>query len=119
MGMQAPELPRSCLRKALAGRLPRKVLHLMNAAGGGAALSTLGLIGQLRERGIECCVVCHDAGTTEEREAIADAVKGEALFTPLYWWNPKTRVKTWKRPALEALQLLRTGFRLGELGRIV
>ena len=35
------------------GRLPRKVLHVMNAAGGGAASSTLGLIRQLRTHGVD------------------------------------------------------------------
>ncbi len=91
----------------------------MNSAGGGSALSTLGLISQLRELGVESCVVCNEAGTPEERAAITDAVRGQVLFTPLYWWNPKTRVKTWKRPALEALQLFKTGFRVGELGKII
>jgi glycosyltransferase involved in cell wall biosynthesis len=91
----------------------------MNAAGGGAALSTLGLIAQLEAHGVRSSVVCDLHGTEDERNAIRVATRGEALFTPLYWWNPKTRVKTWKRPALEVLQLARTGFRLGELANIV
>jgi len=91
----------------------------MNGAAGGAALSTLGLISQMRERGIRSSVVCDSAGTREERQALVDAVDGEAVFTPLYWWNPKIRSKTWKRPALEARQLLRTGFRMGALFEIV
>ncbi len=91
----------------------------MNGAAGGAALSTLGLIGQMRDRGIRSCIVCDSAGTREERQALMDAVDGEAVFTPLYWWNPKIRSKAWKRPALEARQLIRTGFRLGTLLEIV
>ena len=101
------------------GRLPRKVLHLMNGAGGGAALSTLGLIESLRERGVASCVVCDDAGTELERERLSDAVGGEIAFTPLYWWNKKIRSRTWKRPALEALQWVKTGFRAGSIRQIV
>ncbi len=101
-----------------AGRLPKKVLHLMNSASGGAALSTLGLIHRLRALGVEACVVCDDAGSPEERGVVRAAVNGEAIFTPLYWWNRKIRAKAWKRPALEVRQLLRSGFRFGALARI-
>ncbi len=65
------------------------MLHIFNSAGGGAALSTLGLIGALRQQGIEACAVCHDAGTLEERAALREATRGEVMFTPLYWWNRK------------------------------
>ncbi len=88
---------------------PRKILHIMNGAGGGAALSTLGLIGSLRARGIESCVVCHDMGSTAEKDAIRDAVAGAAQFMRLYWWNKKIRTPLWKRPLQELRQQLQTG----------
>ncbi len=91
----------------------------MNSAGGGAALSTLGLIGELRGLGIASSIVCDEAGSPEERQALTDATRGEAMFTPLYWWNRKIRAATWKRPAIEARQLLRTRVRLGALGKVV
>ena len=101
------------------GRLPHKVLHVMNSAAGGAALSTLGLIAGLRAHGVKSCVVCDEGGTAAEREALADATGGEAMFTPLYWWNRKIRAAAWKRPAIEARQLLRTKGRAGAVGHIV
>ncbi|MBX7116687.1 MAG: glycosyltransferase family 4 protein [Myxococcaceae bacterium] len=93
----------------MAGRAPRKVLHVMNAAVGGAALSTLGLMRELQKRGIASSAVCHDAGSPEEREAIREATLGEVVFTSLYWWNKKIRTPGWKRPLSEAKQWLRTG----------
>lgn len=90
--------------------LPKKVLHVLNSAGGGAALSTIGLIETLRKQGIEACAVSHDAGTTEERERLCDATHGEVLFAPLYWWNKKIRANRWKRPLIEARQILQTGW---------
>lgn len=80
----------------------------MNAAAGGAALSTLSLATALKPFGIAACAVCHDAGTPEERSAVEDAFEGEALFTPLYWWNRKVRAARWKRPLLEVRQQLTT-----------
>lgn len=90
-------------------KLPRKVLHVMNSAGGGAALSVLGLIETMRREGVEACAVCHDAGTAEERASLMEATGGETLFTHLYWWNRKTRAAAWKRPLIEARQAWRTG----------
>lgn len=103
----------------MAGRLPKKVLHVMNSAGGGAALSTLGLIRQLRSHGVASCIVCDDAGSPDERQALSEATAGETMFTPLYWWNRKVRAARWKRPALEIRQLLRTKARLGAVGQVV
>lgn len=91
-------------------RLPQKVLHVLNSAGGGAALSTIGLIESLRKEGIAACAVSHDAGTSEERERLREATHGEVLFTSLYWSNKKIRADRWKRPLLEANQILRTGW---------
>jgi len=81
----------------------------MNGAAGGAAMSTLALIDAFRGEGIGACAVCHDAGTFAEQELIREATAGEVVFTPLYWWNRKTRAKWWKRPALELRQIWRTG----------
>jgi glycosyltransferase involved in cell wall biosynthesis len=89
-------------------RTPKKVLHVLNSAIGGAAMSTLGLIHSLEKRGVASCAVCHDAGTPEERKMLADAVHGEVIFTPLYWWNRKTRLPYWLRPAFELRQGVRT-----------
>jgi glycosyltransferase involved in cell wall biosynthesis len=89
---------------------PPKVLHVLNSAGGGAALSTVALIGALRKAGIESCAVCHDAGSPDERAQLSEAVGGELLFLPLYWWNRKIRSSLWKRPLLELAQGLRTGW---------
>src|SRR4051812_12447754 len=94
--------------QAQPGRRPKKVLHVLPAAEGGASLSALGLMQGLRNRGIDACVVCHDSGQ-ELRGALEDASRGEALFLPLYWWNKKTRAKTWKRPLIELRQAALTG----------
>ncbi len=87
---------------------PRHVLHVLNGAAGGAALSTLGLIEALRARGVESSAVCHDFGSPTERRQIAEAVGGRLLMTPLYWWNRKIRLPAWKRPLSELRQLWRT-----------
>jgi glycosyltransferase involved in cell wall biosynthesis len=81
----------------------------MNGAGGGAAMSTLGLISALEARGVHSSVVCHDMGDEAEREAILHAVHGAAVFTPLHWWNKKVRTPVWKRPLAAMRQSLRTG----------
>ena len=89
-------------------RQPRKVLHVFNGAGGGAALSTIGLIESFRAQGIEACAVCHEMGSQQERDILFDALDGQVLFAPLYWWNHKIRAKRWKRPLIELRQLLKT-----------
>lgn len=96
-------------------RQPKKVLHVMNAAAGGAALSTLALMRALEARGIGACAVCNEGGTAEEKQALVEATHGEARFTSLYWWNAKIRAKAWKRPLLEARQWVKTGARLGSV----
>jgi glycosyltransferase involved in cell wall biosynthesis len=89
---------------------PRKVMHVLNSAAGGAALSVLSLVKSLAAEGIRSCAVCHDAGTAPERLQLRDAVGGEVLFTPLYWWNRKIRVPLWRRPLSEIRQVVRTGW---------
>jgi glycosyltransferase involved in cell wall biosynthesis len=86
------------------------VMHVLNSASGGAALSTIALIEKMKKTGISACAVCDDRGTTEERERLTNAVDGKVLFSPLYWWNRKTRSALWKRPILECLQLYKTGW---------
>jgi glycosyltransferase involved in cell wall biosynthesis len=92
-------------------RLPRRVLHVMNGAAGGAALSTLGLIAEFRKAGVESSIVCHDSGSARERDALRAAVDDRIVFRPLYWWNRKTRAPAWRRPLIELRQQLRTGCR--------
>jgi len=93
-----------------ASTLPGRVLHVMNAAGGGAAISTIELIRELRSSDIDSVAVCDDAGSPSEFKNLNDAVEGRLLVRPLYWWNRKIRAKTWKRPALELLQIAKTRF---------
>lgn len=90
-------------------RAPRMVLHVMNGAAGGAALSTLGLIREFEARGVQSAVACLDAGTAPERDMLRDATHGRAIFLPLYIWNRKIRADTWKRPLLELRQWAKTG----------
>lgn len=90
-------------------RLPKCVLHVMNSASGGAAVSTLDLIRINRAQGIDSVVVCNQAGLPEDLQRVRDAVDGRALFRPLYWMNRKIRSPLWKRPAIEAYQWWRTG----------
>jgi glycosyltransferase involved in cell wall biosynthesis len=95
------------------------VLHVMNSASGGAALSTLGLIDHLRSCRVASCAVCHPSGSPTERRAIEEATEGRVLFTPLYWWNKKIRASFWKRPLLEVRQLVQTGWIRGSTRKIV
>src|SRR5690606_6503984 len=95
------------------GRLPAKVLHVLNSAAGGAALSTFDLIARFRAAGIRSAAVCHDAGSEHERSVLRELTDGEVCFTTLYWWNKKIRVPRWKRPLSEAKQLVRTGWKRG------
>jgi hypothetical protein len=86
------------------------VLHVLNSAAGGAALSTIDLIKALGQTGISACAVCHDAGNDAEREQLRAATDGRTLFTSLYWWNRKIRAALWKRPLIELRQIVKTGW---------
>src|SRR5687768_11562793 len=89
--------------------LPRKVLHVMNSAVGGSALSTLDLISQLREDyAIESCAVCNSGGRAQDFEQLRRAVRGELLVRRLYWWNKKNWAALWRRPLIELKQQLAT-----------
>lgn len=85
------------------------VLHVLNGAGGGAALSTLALARALEAHGVVSAAVCHEAGSREQRGMVVDAFSGRVRFAPLYLWNKKLRARTWKRPLIELHQLWRTG----------
>ena len=89
---------------------PSTVLHVMNTAAGGAALSTLGLMRAMRAQGIAQAAVCHAAGSREDREALLDATDGRTDFTVLYSWNTKFRTPWHERPIKEVKQGLRTGW---------
>lgn len=91
----------------------------MNGSAGGAALSTIGLIEELRRRGIASCALANDAGTPEERQRLVDACEGRAELASLYLWNRKIRSATWKRPLIEARQVLRTGAGLASAARAI
>lgn len=64
----------------------------------------------MKKDGVGACAVCHNAGTPAEREMLREATDGEVLFTTLYWWNKKIRADYWKRPLLEARQIIKTGW---------
>lgn len=105
-------------RRLAAAVRPRMVLHVLNSAGGGAALSTLSLVEALAGEGISACAVCHDAGSADERERLREAVSGRVLFRPLYWWNRKIRAARWKRPLLALRQIASTGWSYGSAAAI-
>jgi glycosyltransferase involved in cell wall biosynthesis len=98
--------------------LPRRVLHVLNGAGGGAALSTIALIEALAAQGVESWAVCDAAGTAAERDRLARAVGGRLEFTRLYWWNRKIRSPLWRRPLIELRQLWATGWGAGSARRV-
>jgi len=54
----------------------------------------------------------------EERERLRDAVRGDVVFTRLYWWNRKIRLPLWKRPLAEAKQMLITGWSIRSTARV-
>ena len=93
-------------------------MHVLNGASGGAAMSTLGLIAALERLGVSSCAVCHPAGSDSERQRLIDAVRGEVVFTPLYWWNKKTRYPRLLRPVAELRQRVRTGWLRGSTSQV-
>ena len=100
--------------------LPKKVLHVMNAANGGSACSALGLIQKLRSQfGIGACAVCDCIGRREDFEELREAVRGELVVRPLYWWNKKIRTAAWRRPFVELRQMLQTGMLRGSVNDTV
>lgn len=84
------------------------VLHVLNSAHGGSALSTFQLIRALREYGVKSSLICFDNATEKQKQQIGGLVENRVLFIPLYWSNKRNRVKWWKRPMLETLTIWRT-----------
>jgi glycosyltransferase involved in cell wall biosynthesis len=84
------------------------VLHVLNSAHGGSALSTFELIEHLSHREVRSSLVCYNNATKEQSERIRDLVQGRVVFIPLYWMNKRIRSKWWKRPLIEAVSLSRT-----------
>lgn len=99
-------------------RVPRKVLHVLAGAAGGAAKSTVELIFALSRQGVGSAVVCADLGEASVRADLAEATHGAVRYFPLYWWNKKVRVPLWKRPLVEARQSMRTGAGLVSAARV-
>lgn len=85
------------------------VLHVLNSAHGGSALSTFELIEALKNRGVKSSLVCFNNASPEQEKSISNLVEGRVLFIPLYWMNKKIRTAWWKRPIIEGLSLWRTG----------
>jgi glycosyltransferase involved in cell wall biosynthesis len=78
------------------------VLHVLNSAHGGSAISTFELIQALSDLGIKSSLVCFNNAGSEQVQRISKLVEGRALFIPLYWMNKRIRSATWKRPLIEA-----------------
>jgi glycosyltransferase involved in cell wall biosynthesis len=98
------------------------VLHVLNSAYGGSAISTFQLIEELKHAGVESSLVCFNNATTKQKEFIRNLVVGRVIFIPLYWTNKRIRVKWWKRPLLELYTLLKTfgGYRFQkEIGSLI
>jgi glycosyltransferase involved in cell wall biosynthesis len=77
------------------------VLHILNSAHGGSALSTFQLIDVLSARGISSSLICFNNANRELQQKISDRVGGRVLFIPLYWMNKRIRASLWKRPLIE------------------
>ena len=84
------------------------VLHVLNSAHGGSALSTFQLIEELNANHIQSSLICYNNATEAQKIKICLLVDDRVLFIPLYWTNKRIRVRWWKRPLLEALTAWQT-----------
>lgn len=84
------------------------VLHVLNSAHGGSAISTFELIEALQIRGVKSSLVCFNNADAKQAASITAMVDGRVLFIPLYWMNKRIRSAWWKRPAIAALSLWKT-----------
>ena len=84
------------------------VLHVLNSAQGGSALSTFQLIEELKKHDVQSSLVCFNNASEEQKSKILELVDNRVIFIPLYWSNKRTRVTRWKRPLLEALTAWQT-----------
>lgn len=93
------------------------VLHVLNSAHGGSAISTFELIEALNKRGIKSSLVCFNNATNSQQQKIKKLVNGRVLFIPLYWMNKKIRSAWWKRPLIELMSLWKTwrGYRFQKI----
>lgn len=93
------------------------VLHVLNSAHGGSAMSTFELIEALKKRDIESSLVCFNNASNSQQQKIEKLVSGRVLFIPLYWMNKKIRSAWWKRPIIELMSLWKTwgGYRFQKI----
>jgi glycosyltransferase involved in cell wall biosynthesis len=87
---------------------PLHVLHILNSAHGGSAISTFELIDELKKLGVTSSVVCFNNADAVQQERIKALVDGRVIFIPLYWMNKRIRAATWKRPLIELKSLFET-----------
>ena len=98
---------------------PKKVLHVLNSAGGGAALSTLGLIDSLGRQGI--ALVARSATMpARPRSASGCARRSAARYCSRGCTGGTARFacRLWKRPLVEARQIVATGWSLRSAARV-
>ena len=84
------------------------MLHILNSAQGGSALSTFQLIDKLKNDNILSSLVCFNNATSEDEKRIRELVDNPVIFIPLYWTNKRIRVAWWKRPLLEMFTVWQT-----------
>lgn len=84
------------------------VLHVLNSAHGGSAISTFELIDELKKLDVTSSLICFDNANEKQREYIKTLVDGRVIFMPLYWMNKRIRAATWKRPLIELKSLFET-----------
>lgn len=84
------------------------VLHVLNSAHGGSALSTFQLIEELKKSNVHSSLVCFNNASEQQQDKIRELVGNRVIFIPLYWSNKRIRVTWWKRPLLELFTVWRT-----------
>jgi glycosyltransferase involved in cell wall biosynthesis len=87
-----------------------RVLHVLNSAHGGSAISTFEIINILKSYGISSSIVCFNNADNELQKHISSLVDGRILFIPLYWMNKRVRASLWKRPLIEMKAVWDTWF---------
>lgn len=94
-----------------------RVLFVLNAPVGGAALSAHDLMRGLAARGVESCVIAPPSPHVRLAEAFGDvAVETAEVFLP--WWNRRYRSTWYKRPAHLLLDTVRSRARLGTVAAL-
>lgn len=85
-----------------------RVLHFLNSAHGGSAISTFELIDELKKIGVTSSLVCFNNANKEQEDKIKALVEERVIFIPLYWMNKRIRASLWKRPLIELRALIET-----------